>query len=616
MPPAKLTKQNSTTTTKAHRLASLLPSSPIITPRRGVRVIGTNVVALGCLVGDCKQSPCTSNRHPTVQNLEFIKGGIRIKCTKPGIYSVYTNPGNKHKVTISAYKRPGREDIRKKYIDTLRKLDKKTQRNLSIGNWTIKNILRTDTAREKKRDKDQESWNHYSIQFISSKSPSGISSKVIDAEYEKKEAREIKLCRPSFFSQLDNPKLSQCVDTDIMIKGNVCIFNIGNLMLNVDADNICHNIAGANQIYIAEHYFKTLVTGKLMGTLYDGASKYINENCAGMNKLYSTGKLKKDQLDLLFRVDNSSYAKLSSLTIAKTGLTYYEKFGYMAGILNEKQYTGPAILDNTYAGCFLAFLNKIEQRVHILELPLADIIKEYVPPKKGTGALTSKFSSDNNMAGGSASKKTKTKKTAIDPEQPAPEIPAPVTKYNKPVVTLLAKRLPAIKHLLTKLRPDIKFQITHVRDLYKYISGDYTQDFYCQNYNKTNAKLSFDMALIVYSVVKGNITHVLDRLINGLIGKFTPAECVKFLRIEHSADNAFILEQHARFPAVKKEYLAEFITRNTHHDISTSISKQEDSNQHGAGTKSSVTASLTCEQREDIRSRVDKLLGGISQLAN
>ena len=34
--------------------------------RRGTCGNGTNVVALGCLVGDCKQSPCTINRHPTV----------------------------------------------------------------------------------------------------------------------------------------------------------------------------------------------------------------------------------------------------------------------------------------------------------------------------------------------------------------------------------------------------------------------------------------------------------------------------------------------------------------------------------------------------------------------
>lgn len=571
MPPAKLTKQNSTTITKAHRLASL------------------------------------------PQNLDFIKGGIRIKCTKPGIYSVYTNPGNKYKVTISAYKRPGREDIRKKYIDTLRKLDKKTQRNLSIGNWTIKNILRTNTAREKKRDKDQESWNHYSIQFISSKSPSGISSKVIDAEHEKKEDREIKLCKASYFSQLDNPKLIPCVDTDIMIKGNVGIFSIGNLMLNVDSDSICHNIAGADQIYIAEHYFKKLVTGKLMGTLYDGASKYINENCAGMNKLYSTGKLNKDQLDLLFRVNEGTFNRLSSLTIAKTGLTYYEKFGYMSGILGEKQYTVPAILNNTYAGCFMAFLKKIEHRVHILGLPLAEIIMEYVPPKKGTGALTRKFSSDNNMDGGSASKQTKTntKKTAIKPELPSPEIPVPVTKYNKPTVSLLVKRLPAIKHLLTKLRPDIKFQITHVRDLYKYISGDYTQDFYCQNCNNSNAKLTLDLALIVYSVVKGNIIYVLDRLINDLVGKRTPEECVKFLRIEHSADNAFIIEQHARFPAVKKEYLAEFIK----HSNSSNDTEHRTMTIKQNGGKPTPKP-LTCEQREDIRSRVDKLLAGINQLTN
>ena len=149
----------------------------------------------------------------------------------------------------------------------------------------------------------------------------------------------------------------------------------------------------------------------------------------------------------------------------------------MAGILDHKFSGIPAILNNTYAGCFQAFLTKVEQRLHILGLPLADILKEYVPPKKGD-KLTRKFSNDDSMNGGASSKKTKKKvtKTKENKATPGTDIPAvtPDPKYSKSVVTFLAKRLPAVKYLLAKLRPDIKFQITRVRDLYKYISGEYT----------------------------------------------------------------------------------------------------------------------------------------------
>jgi len=45
-----------------------VPSSPNYSYRGRTSTSGngTNVMALGCLVGDCKQSPCTINRHPTV----------------------------------------------------------------------------------------------------------------------------------------------------------------------------------------------------------------------------------------------------------------------------------------------------------------------------------------------------------------------------------------------------------------------------------------------------------------------------------------------------------------------------------------------------------------------
>ena len=512
------------------------------------------------------------------------------------VYNVLRN--KKHIVSISAYKVPYiPEKVKaRKFAGTI---DKKTRIHLSKLDRTI--MFKADTVAAKKKEVELAKWDSYDVRFMASKSQNGVSDEFIEKEIDKNEKHSFKNCEPSYYRRSNNTELNSCVTAEISTKGRQGFYYIANLMLDAEADNICHSISGAEQIYIVEHYFKSLVPGRLVGSLYDGAHNYMNETCKEINRLYTNGKLTKELVNSLLRFNTSGYDRLSSLTVAKTGLTYYEKFGYMAGVTNMKDSAGPALMEFSYAGCFKTFLGKIESRLDILDLKLADILKEHVKKpntlKKGDrGAMSS-----NNMYGGGASKKTKKIKPGPDTEKPS-EVVKP--KYSKRVVNALATRLPSIKYLLAKLRPDTKFEFVYVQDLYRYMSGEYTQNFFC----KENKHMSLEHALLLYAIVTTNISNLLTNILFSLVEE-ARFNCVKFARVERTRDHDFILEQHARLPAVKKEYLGGIIGDELD-EKGDKLDEKEDNKLVGGAKKAIV--GLTCEEREAIRSRVDKIVARIA----
>lgn len=516
---------------------------------------------------------------------KYVKLGDKLlKWDGARVYNVLRN--KKHVVSISAYKVPYIPE-KTKLSKFLGAIDKKTLTHLSkLGGG-----YKPESPAIKKKDAELAKWDSFDVSFMASKSMRGVSDEIIKAGLDKKDNRNFKNCKAAYYFRTSNDTgLNSCVTAEISTKGKQGFYYIANLLLEAEADNICHSVSGAEQIYIVEHYFKSLVPGLLIGSLYDGAHNYMNETCKEINRLYANGKLTKELVNTLLR-SGSNYDRLSSLTVAKTGLTYYEKFGYMAGVTNMKNSDGPALMELSYAGCFKSFLGKLENRLDILDLKLADILKEHAEEPK-TKKPGDRRSMSSNMYGGAKTKKAKTVKVdnASATEKPA-EVVKP--KYNKRVVKMLATRLPSIKYLLAKLRPDIKFEFVYVRDLYHYMSGEYDRDFYC----KDNKQMSLEHALLLYAVVTSNISKLLTNILFSLIDE-TWFNCVKFARVERTRDHEFILEQHARLPAVKKEYLAEFIGA-------------DDNKLVGGGAKK-ASAGLTCEEREAIRSRVDKIVARIA----
>lgn len=124
----------------------------------------------------------------------------------------------------------------------------------------------------------------------------------------------------------------------------------GLLLMQSDDTNTCHLLSGKQHVLIIEGYLKgKYLKVPIIGELYDAARSYKTDTCKVIHDYIKQGKLSAEFLFDLIEKHIRSWIELSTLTVFKTGLTYYEKMGYMRVGYKSKE------KDKTYYNLFNAF---------------------------------------------------------------------------------------------------------------------------------------------------------------------------------------------------------------------------------------------------------------------
>lgn len=355
------------------------------------------------------------------------------------------------------------------------------------------------------------------------------------------------------------------------------LYYISGLLTGLQADSACYGLAGGTHVRLMEDYFVNNTHGYLIGTLFDGASNKVPKHCGLMNKLVGMQKIPSTLLESL-STDINNYASLSAMTIMETGFTFYEKFGYMAGVLSPallKLGSRPALmgLDDTYltlnrmtyCETYSAWLDELYNRLRLLYTPISALramIKEITPggTKKEIFGIQPKMLTDTISKCEKAYKLRQSINT-----QPAK------TKFGN---MSLYDVYQACK-VITDLRSDAS--IKQVTDG-KHSPG--TNLFYL---------------LTVHHVINKALTDILMKSGDEFEMHESIRECVKFTRVWDTPENNFALQMHRQLPGVKPEYLAERFT----------IKPPASEKGHGGGTKAELAA---CKLKETIREKQDLLL--------
>ena len=121
------------------------------------------------------------------------------------------------------------------------------------------------------------------------------------------------------------------VDENYMATKDQIYYSIdGLLLMQSDDTNTCHLLSGKQHVLIIEGYLKgKYLKVPIIGELYDAANSYKNDTCKLIHDYIKQGKLSEEFLFDLIEKHIRSWIQLSTLTVFKTGLTYYEKMGYM-----------------------------------------------------------------------------------------------------------------------------------------------------------------------------------------------------------------------------------------------------------------------------------------------
>jgi hypothetical protein len=257
----------------------------------------------------------------------------------------------------------------------------------------------------------------------------------------------------------------------------------------------CYLLSGKQHVLIIEDYLRTKYHElPIIGELYDGAHNRKNDMCDKLQEYIKQGKLTQEFLLDLLQKNISSPISLSTLTVFKMGLTFYEKMGYMCVGSKEKS------SDLTYYKLFNAFCDTILRRTERVFMPITDYINSY--NKKGT-----------------------------------------THAYKK-----LKDEFALIKLILHELLPATKFTLETLQDLYKLIDINvYSVDFFCLNQDNT------PKAVLLYYILRVNVQYILLDTIEDLTEYDTHS--YKHLQLEPTAENKFILAQHSLIPGIGKEYM-------------------------------------------------------------
>ena len=271
-------------------------------------------------------------------------------------------------------------------------------------------------------------------------------------------------------------------------------YYIDALLLWSDDTNTCYSLSGKQHVLIIEDYLKTQYHNlPIIGELSDAAYNHKNDMCDKLHEYIKQDKLTQAFLLELLDKNIRTHFNLSTFTVFKTGLTYYEKMGYMRVGIKKKS------SDLTYYKLFNAFCDDILRRVEHVFMP----ITEYITHNKGKGARAYKEIKD---------------------------------------------KFALVKLILHELLPATKFTLETLQDLYKLIDVSvYSVDFFCLNQD------NIPKAILLYYILRVNIKYILDNAMEDLHNDDT--QSYKHLQLEPTAENKFILAQHSLIPGIGKEYM-------------------------------------------------------------
>ena len=287
---------------------------------------------------------------------------------------------------------------------------------------------------------------------------------------------------------------SKCIDGNITVKGDKLQYYIGSLGF-VHGSSVCRKIPGQVLILLFEKYLKSRKDHVIHGALHDGASTNNQALCNKLKAISTSGQITREMF-LELKAELSSVS-LSILTVCKTGLKYYEKFGYMT-VAGELKGT------ESYADCFNKFLDVLISRLNKL-LDSVDNIK-------------------CNCKNEALQKKRTLK---------------------------IKKSLDNLKALLGQVRPDVTFKLDRLVDLYKLIDVDkYSIDFFVKD-----GKQEYTTNMLLYIGIFNSVVNLLRYIKD--IDDDGDSTTTKFLRVDKTDANAFILEQHSKLLTIKCDYLGE-----------------------------------------------------------
>ncbi len=355
------------------------------------------------------------------------------------------------------------------------------------------------------------------------------------------------------------------------------LYYISGLLTGLQADSECYGLAGGSHVRIMEDYFMNNTRGYLIGTLYDAASNKVPKHCGLMNKLVGLHHIPSSLLESL-STDIFNYASLSAMTILETGFTFYEKFGYMAGVLSPallklgsrpnlqgREDTDLTLNHMTYCETYSAWLDEIYNRLRLLYTPISTL-RSMIKEKQPRDTSIEIFGIPPKMLNNTISNCEKAYKL----RQSINTQPAKTQIGNMSLYDVYQ----ACK-VITDLRSDAS--IKQVTDG-KHSPG--TNLFYL---------------LTAHHAINHVLTDILMKSSDDFDMHENIRECVKFNRVWDTPENNFALQMHRQLPGVKPEYLAERFT----------LQPPAGEKGHGGGTKAELAA---CKLSETIREKQDRLL--------
>ena len=357
------------------------------------------------------------------------------------------------------------------------------------------------------------------------------------------------------------------------------LYHISGLLTGLQADSVCYGLSGGAHVRIMEDYFINNTRGYLIGTLYDGASNKVPKHCGLMNKLVGLKHIPSSLLESL-SMDLSNYASLSAMTVVETGFTFYEKFGYMAGVLTPalerltrtKGLRGLEASDltlnhMTYMDTYNAWLDQIYTRLCILYTPIG---------------------------------KLKTMIADIKPDGTKKEIFGLQPETLKNAITACEKAYRLRQSINTKTIPG-KLANMSLYDIYqkcKILTDLRSEDAVAQVVNgKHNPGTNLFYILAAHKIINSNLTGILMYDSDVFDMPEIVRECVKFTRVWDTPANNFTLELHRQLPGVKADYLAEQFT----------LPVPPDGESHGKTSKK-LTAKAELALQESMRKKQDKII--------
>lgn len=324
----------------------------------------------------------------------------------------------------------------------------------------------------------------------------------------------------------------KCMDAYVVEYGdiNIAIFYIGGLLLQAkDPEHECHKISGTSYLHLADYYLTQNIPDRyaIIGSLHDAANSHIPGFCSFIDKYYNNNLLSKSEYDYLFNLLRTNYWRpLTTDTIISSGLTFYEKSGYMR--IPEPNYTvrqqkQHQLFDNgqplNYFDAFSIFVDELIRRQEILNMPFKDLNK-FIKQKRNQ-----KYSK----------------------------------KYN------WSEKITGLVVLHQELKISTPFSaanITNLRTLYTWFSSLNIDEFITgSNGDKKSPPELQKQRLLLYSLLYIDLHGIISDLL-ALSGE-RGYEHYKFLRLPATPANSFVLQLHRSIPGIKPELLPTEFTNTT-----------------------------------------------------